>query len=91
MEDCKFLKRVKPDMWETRTKTLEVRTDCKSKQLKVKSNLHNLHSSPGLRNYGIQGDEMGGLFKRNCIVVMCNQNFSRKARGKTTLLTYAFI
>ena len=91
MKDRKFPKRIKPDVWETGTKTLEVRTDCKPKQLKVKSDLHNLLSSPLLRNYEIKGDEMGGLFRRDYIVVMCMQHFSRNARDKTTLLTYAFV
>jgi hypothetical protein len=91
MKDRKFPKRVKPDVWEMRTKTLEVITDCKPKQLKGKSDLHNLHSSPVLWNYEIKGDEMGGLFRRDYIVVMFIQNFSRKSRDKTTLLTYYFI
>jgi len=34
---------------------------------------------------------MGGLFRRDYIVDMCIQNFSRKAKDKTTLLTYDFI
>ena len=65
MKDRKFPKRVKPDVWEMRTKTLEVITDCKPKQLKGKSDLHSLHSSPVLWNYEIKGDEMGGLFRRD--------------------------
>jgi hypothetical protein len=87
MKDLKFPKRVKPDVWETCTKTLEVRTDCKPEHLKVKSDLHNLHSSPVLRNYEFKGEDMGWDY----VVVMCIQNFSCKARDKTTLLTYAFI
>jgi hypothetical protein len=91
MKDRKCPKGLQPDVWETRTKRLEVRTDCEPKQIKVESDLHNLNSSPVLRNCEIKWDETGGLFRRDYIGVMCIQNFSRKAGDKTSLLTYAFI